>query len=515
MAGSEGKRERQVKRRLASLRSGHHLSSTILVKALALALRVWWTFWRALAVGGGRWVADISDSEVVVAILAHARRPGVDAILGRMLCSASVAPMLLTHILRQTWLEPDEIPRAIEALVRAATIPDEHPALVRTWIHLAPLLPIQPVLFGAFAAAPPSVLRAVGAELAGADHPGVLQCYAAAIELGNGPALLHVKSALDRLRWVTFSTYEAERDKLRGLASDGLLVRCASRALRRLRPRLDRPALDNDVGGAFQLFALVVVAGDDGAGEALGQALHGLHGDLIAAHLRPRLALAAGEPHVVEALSWLERAESPSPLPFRSAPLSSDELCALERPAYVPAQRDERLQLALVAAAIEAGCVELPAIEPFDPYEEDDEILEANRARVRATLLAVPIPHDFLRELRVLQWDGSGAVARLVDPDGGGESDRLDVRHLFHLSDLEALEELSLELPTDEPAADLSPLRVLRRLARFTWWARVASLAPLLDLPALESVTIRHDATAENEAVVRQLAERGVTLTSR
>ena len=36
---------------------------------------IWWMFWRAGAVGGGAIVADVSDRNVVVAILAHLGLP--------------------------------------------------------------------------------------------------------------------------------------------------------------------------------------------------------------------------------------------------------------------------------------------------------------------------------------------------------------------------------------------------------------------------------------------------------
>jgi hypothetical protein len=422
--------------------------------------------------------------------------------------------MLLTYILSQEWLEPEQIPRAVDALVEAAAKPDDHPLLARAWAHLAPMVRAHHALFRAFASAPPPVLREVAAALASAAATD-LRLFAAAIEIGNGPVLLQVKSALDRLSCVKFSTYEGEREKLRGLAPDGRLVRCADRALRRLRAH----AFDVMVDGlALQIFALLVLTGGESAGQALGCALRAFDSESVDSHLRPRLALASDEPHVVEALAWLTRDESPAALTFAPAPLSMDELRALECAPYVPATRDENLSRAILDAAVEAGRVELPTFELIDPYEVDEQVAEAARTAVRNALLAVPIPDDFVRKLRMLHWPfvatRAAAVVRLLDPDWDGESHSFDVRHLFHAGDLASLEEMRLELAAEEPAPTLSPLRKLPSLVRLTWWVKVASLTPLLELTKLKEVTIRYDETEENAAVVEILAERGVMLTA-
>ena len=44
-------------------------------EAKLLGVFIWWTFWRALAVERRAIVADISDREVVVALLAHLGLP--------------------------------------------------------------------------------------------------------------------------------------------------------------------------------------------------------------------------------------------------------------------------------------------------------------------------------------------------------------------------------------------------------------------------------------------------------
>lgn len=414
--------------------------------------------------------------------------------------------MLLTYLLRQEWLEPEQLPRAIDALREAATDPAQHELLVRSWVHLAPTLRVQPRLFEALVAMPCSVQHDVAARIANGAHDAVLHCYAAAIELGGSEALVHVRNALDRLQWVTFSTFAKLGEKLRGLAGDDLLIDCATRALRRLRSFPTPFTLSTETGFAFQLFTLVVLAGGEDAAKALGHLLRSVDAETAEQHLYPRLALAGDRPHVAEAMQWKEREQLPPPFSVQ-APR------AAQPPRPITHERlDDNLRLALLQAALDAGRIELPTLEAIDPYGDD---FEAESAGMRAALLQVELPADFVAQLRELRWDGTGEVAERIVPEWGGESDVFDVSHLAHVSMLPALESLHLELASEEPAADLGPLRALPNLTHFTWWARVPSLAPLLDLPRLVEVVLRYDPTAENAAVCAQLAARGVTLRSR
>jgi hypothetical protein len=271
-------------------------------------------------------------------------------------------------------------------------------------------------------------------------------------------------------------------------------------------PRVPSPLqLTTEIGFAFQLFTLVVLAGGENAAKALGHVLRSVDSETAEEHLLPRLALGGKGLHISESLRWMER--GPEPLPFGAQPCRVPEAL----PPIVHERLDDNLRLAVLQAAVDAGCIELPVLDPIDPDGDD---FDAESARVRATLLEIALPAEFLSQLREVRWEGTGAVARLIEPEWYGESDVFEVSHLAHVALLPALESLHLSLSAEEPAADLAPLRALPKLARFTWFVRVPSLAPLLDMPSLVEVTLRYDPTPANAAVCAQLLARGVTVRS-
>ena len=238
----------------------------------------------------------------------------------------------------------------------------------------------------------------------------------------------------------------------------------------------------------------------------------------------PALRAASSRPHVAPALQRLagSRTGVVPPLPFLIAPPPVAPAPPPRAPA-VPERIDDNLHFALLQAMVVAGQLELPAADHDDgspedrddalPEEDDDELPEGGETlpHVRALLLAIPLPDAFLSELRALSWYAGCDVQRALSPDGHGEDDTFDVDHLEHLGRLASLEALDLQLA--RPSLDLAPLRALPMLRRLTFWARVESLAPLLDLPHLREVEIGYDETDENRAFVEHLAARGVQLT--
>lgn len=406
--------------------------------------------------------------------------------------------MKLTTLLERDWIEADEMAEAVTALEGGA----DDPLVIDVWVHLSKWVSIRPELFGALCSTPPSVLREVARRWCTSDDTTVL-VYAAAIELGGAPALRRVKGALERLLLVTFESFEALHHKLAGLTSDGLLVRAATRALQRLRPLSTEVLTGAEQRTAFGtllgLFSVVTLADQDEA--ALANVLSAVEPELRAAHLQPRLDVA-------KKVLTPRAAEPPT---FLEAPLSEDDLKSLQLPRLVHAEMNENLRLAVLQAAVHAGRVELPEVEPedFDASEEEED---ARNARVRAQLLAIEVPEDFRQTLRELNWEAAEDVQPLIFPAWSGEEGVFDIDHLFCIEELPVLEVLHLGMPTETPEPDLSPLCGLKHLKRLTWWAHIGTLAPLLGVPSLEHATLRYDDTDENREVAEQLRARGVIL---
>ena len=397
-------------------------------------------------------------------------------------------------------------------LAAAANDPAHYPELGQAWGKLAAHLYFSDELTDALGATtPPGALRAAAAGIAEHTAEVRAQLLAAAIELGDDAGFRAVRAAAQRLLGIGFfGIKDFKHAQIGKLTSEKLLVAAAIRALRRVRlPSSDSVSAPYDSRLLWALVSLVAVAGGEGAAEALEAAVVAAGDDfeLREQIIRPRLEAEKQRDHVKAALARLAtpRKDALPPLPFASSagPVMPPEAGAKpSKSKKTPASIDANLHFAMLQARADAKRLILPPT--------DEEGAERMNRKVRKELLAIPIPAAFAAKLVKLEWSVAMDVQYSLVPGWSGEDDLFDVTHLHHLDHLRSLERISIELAAS--TLDLAPLAGMPRLKTLILRTQVGSLAPLLELPALEEVYIAYDDTDANRTVAAELKRRGVKL---
>jgi len=256
----------------------------------------------------------------------------------------------------------------------------------------------------------------------------------------------------------------------------------------------------------------VAVAGGEGAAEALEAAVvaAGDNFELREQIIKLRLKAEKQRDHVKAALARLlgQREGALPPLPFapRAAPVMPAEAGTTpgkgSKGNKKPASIDANLHFAMLQALADAKRRTLPPM--------DDDGPERMNRKVRKELLAIPIPPAFAAKLVKLGWSAGMDVQFSLVPGWSGEDDVFDVTHLHHLEHLRSLERIVIELAAS--SLDLAPLAGMPKLKTLNLRTQVGSLAPLLELPALQEARIAYDDTDANRAVAAELKRRGVKL---
>lgn len=420
---------------------------------------------------------------------------------------------LAKFIAREDLYSDDHAPVA-GLLAAAAKDPAKHPEIAQAWGKLAAHMYYSDVLIDALGATVPNAaLRAAAAGIAEHTAEVRAQLLAAAIELGDAAGFRAVRSAMARLTAINFFGFkDFKHPQIRKLAGEQLFVDAAIRALRRLpllpsdsiSPPYDRRLL-------WGLVSLVALAGGEGAAEALENSLVAAGDDVELREqiIAPRLRAEKQRAHVAPALARLagERDGKLAPLPFAAAaaPIATADAKpgkARSTSKRKPASIDANLHFALLQALADARRLKLPPT--------DDDAPERMNRKVRKELLATPIPATFAAKLVKLSWSAGEKVQFSLIPGWSGEDDVFHVTHLHHLGHLRALETLYVELAA--PGLDLAPLAGLPKLRSLTLQTQVATLAPLLDLPALKEARLAYDDIDANRTVRAELERRGVKL---
>jgi hypothetical protein len=180
---------------------------------------------------------------------------------------------------------------------------------------------------------------------------------------------------------------------------------------------------------------------------------------------------------------------------------------------------DPNLRLAILQALADQGLVTLPHVSGDPDDEDDDSAYEPDPALRDALLAQCPIPEDAARALTTLSWSAGRAIQFAICEQWDGGDDFFDLHTLDGIGHLSALTELRLDMYVCD-AADLTPLASLKQLTTLTLIGvnskinSLRSLAPLLELPALQRVELDMGAPDSVE-VCAALRARGVEVIAR